>query len=84
MTSQPLLISNLLVVYGRDPRVEIMTHGNLPGFPSLLGKQKRALVPLVAQVLDPEPADGPDPGAGVDERSQDRPVPKPVHDSYPS
>ena len=37
------------------------------------------MVAVVAQVLHPEPADGPDPGAGVDQRPEDRPVPKPVH-----
>ena len=37
------------------------------------------MVAVVSQVLHPEPADGPDPGAGVDERPEDRPVPKPVH-----
>ena len=31
------------------------------------------------KILHPEPADGPDPGAGVDEGPEDRPVPKPVH-----
>ena len=56
-----------------------MAHGNLPGFPSLLGKQKRPLVPLVAQILDPEPGDGPDAGSRINERPQDRPVPKPEH-----
>ena len=56
-----------------------MAHGNLPGFPSLLGKQQRALVPLVAQILDPKPGDGADVGAGINVRPQDRPVPKPEH-----
>ena len=31
------------------------------------------------QVVHPEPADGPDPGAGVNERPEDRPVPKSEH-----
>ena len=37
------------------------------------------MVAVVTQVLHPEPADGPDPGSGVDEGSQNRPVPEPVH-----
>ena len=37
------------------------------------------MVSGIPQVPDPEPAKRPDAGAGVDEGSQDRPVPKPVH-----
>ena len=64
---------------GRDPFVQIMAHGDLSGLPSFFRKLKRPVVAVVAKILHPEPADGPDPGAGVDERPQDRPVPKPVH-----
>ena len=64
---------------GRDPLVEIMAHGDLPGLAPLLGELQRLVVAVVSQVLHPEPADGSDPGVGVDERPQDRPVPKPVH-----
>ena len=64
---------------GRDPLVEIMAHRDLPDLSSFFRKLKRPMVAVISQVLHPEPADGADPGAGVDERPEDRPVPKPVH-----
>ena len=64
---------------GRDPLVEIMAHRDLPDLSSFFRKLKRPVVAVVSQILHPEPADGPDPGAGVDEGPQDRPVPKPEH-----
>ena len=64
---------------GRDPLVEIVTHRDLPRLAPFFRKLQRPVVAVVSQVLHPEPADGPDPGAGVDEGPEDRPVPKPVH-----
>ena len=61
---------------GREPSVQIMAHGGLPGFAVLLDKQKRALVALVAQILDPQPGDGSDAAARVDQGPQDGPVAK--------
>ncbi len=34
------------------------------------------MVAVISQVPDLQPTDGPDPGAGVDERPQDRPIPQ--------
>ncbi len=64
---------------GRDPLVEIVAHRDLPRLPSFFRKLQRPVLAVVAKILHPEPGDGPDPGAGVDERPEDRPVPKPVH-----
>ena len=64
---------------GRDPLVQVVAHRDLPGLPSFFRKLQRPVVAVIAQVPDLQAADGPDPGAGVDERSQDRPVPEPVH-----
>ena len=61
---------------GRDPLVQVETHRDLPDLAPLLGKLQRPVVAVVPQVPDPDPADGPDAGAGVNERPQDRPVAK--------
>ena len=64
---------------GRDPLVQVATHRDLPGLAPFFRKLQRPVVAVVPQVLHPEPADGPDPGAGVNQRPEDRPVPKPEH-----
>ena len=63
---------------GRDSVVQVVTHGDLPRLAPFFRELKRPMGAVVAQVLDPEPGDGPDPGAGVDERPQDRPVLQPL------
>ena len=67
------------VTFSTRLRVQVVTHRDLPGLAPFFRKLQRPVVAVIPQVLDPEPADGPDPGAGVDERSEDRPVPEPEH-----
>ena len=52
---------------GRDPLVEIVAHRDLPRLSSFFRELQRPVVAVVPQVLHPEPGDGPDPGAGVDQ-----------------
>ena len=64
---------------GHDSFVEIVAYRDLPRLAPLFQKLQRPVFAVVPQVPDPQPTDGPDPGAGVNQGAQDRPVPEPVH-----